>query len=63
MPTIWAEAQTTLLLDESGSMYGNDPPREVAKLVDGKIRERTRVTLRDYIEPGFSRFVVGLHFW
>lgn len=36
----WAEAQTTFLFAGSSSMYWNDLPREVAKVVDGKIAGR-----------------------
>jgi hypothetical protein len=69
---VWAEAQATLLFAGSSSMYWNDLPREVAKLVDGKIHGRIgqRVIpeavgrsgsdIRVYLEPGFNRYEYGV---
>ncbi|MFO1436938.1 MAG: hypothetical protein U1F81_01375 [Verrucomicrobiaceae bacterium] len=68
----WAEAQTTFLFAGSSSMYWNDLPREVAKVVDGKIAGRigqqvipeavgrSGSDIRVYLEPGFSRYEYGV---
>ncbi|WP_395750590.1 hypothetical protein [Prosthecobacter sp.] len=64
--------RTTLLFAGSSSMYWNDLPREVAKLVDGKITGhlggtvipeavgRSGSDIRVYLEPGFSRYEYGV---
>jgi hypothetical protein len=69
---IWSEAQTALLFAGSSSMYWNDLPREVAKLVDGKIAGhigekvipeavgRSGDDIRVYLEPGFNRYEYGV---
>jgi hypothetical protein len=69
---LWAEAQTTLLFAGSSSMYWNDLPREVAKLVDGKLAThpgakvipeavgRSGSDIRVYLEPGFNRYEYGV---
>ncbi len=56
----------------SSSMYWNDMPREVAKVVDGKISGRigqqvipeavgrSGSDIRVYLEPGFSRYEYGV---
>ena len=68
----WAEAQTTFLFAGSSSMYWNDLPREVAKVVDGKIAGRigqqvipeavgrSGSDIRVYLEPGFQRYEYGV---
>ena len=68
----WAKAQTTFLFAGSSSMYWNDLPREVAKVVDGKIAGRigqqvipeavgrSGSDIRVYLEPGFSRYEYGV---
>lgn len=68
----WAEAQTTFLFAGSSSMYWNDLPREVAKVVDGKIAGRigqqvipeavgrSGSDIRVYLEPGFKRYEYGV---
>lgn len=68
----WAEAQTTFLCAGSSSMYWNDLPREVAKVVDGRIAGRigqqvipeavgrSGSDIRVYLEPGFSRYEYGV---
>lgn len=68
----WAKAQTTFLFAGSSSMYWNDLPREVAKLVDGKIVGRigqqvipeavgrSGSDIRVYLEPGFRRYEYGV---
>jgi hypothetical protein len=70
--SLWAEAQTTLLFAGSSSMYWNDLPREVAKIVDGKIAGhigqpvipeavgRSGSDIRVYLEPGFNRYEYGV---
>ena len=70
--SLWAEAQTTLLFAGSSSMYWNDLPREVAKVVDGKIAGhlgqpvipeavgRSGSDIRVYLEPGFNRYEYGV---
>lgn len=70
--SLWAEAQTTLLFAGSSSMYWNDLPREVAKIVDGKIAGHVGQTvipeavgrsgsdIRVYLEPGFNRYEYGV---
>lgn len=69
---LWAETQTTLLFAGSSSMYWNDLPREVAKLVDGKLAThpggkvipeavgRSGSDIRVYLEPGFNRYEYGV---
>lgn len=69
---LWAEAQATLLFAGSSSMYWNDLPREVAKLVDGKLAThpgakvipeavgRSGSDIRVYLEPGFNRYEYGV---
>jgi hypothetical protein len=61
-----------LLFAGSSSMYWNDLPREVAKLVDGKLAShpgakvtpdavgRSGSDIRVYLEPGFSRYEYGV---
>lgn len=61
-----------LLFAGSSSMYWNDLPREVAKLVDGKISGqlgrpvipgaagRSGSDIRVYLEPGFNRYEYGV---
>lgn len=61
-----------LLFAGSSSMYWNDLPREVAKLVDGKIAGhvgravipeavgRSGSDIRVYLEPGFNRYEYGV---
>lgn len=61
-----------LLFAGSSSMYWNDLPREVAKLVDGRIAGRigqqvipeavgrSGSDIRVYLEPGFSRYEYGV---
>lgn len=61
-----------LLFAGSSSMYWNDLPREVAKLVDGKLAThpgtkvipeavgRSGSDIRVYLEPGFSRYEYGV---
>jgi len=68
----WAKAQTTFLFAGSSSMYWNDLPREVAKVVDGKISGRigqqvipeavgrSGSDIRVYLEPGFKRYEYGV---
>lgn len=68
----WAKAQTTFLFAGSSSMYWNDLPREVAKVVDGNIAGRigqqvipeavgrSGSDIRVYLEPGFSRYEYGV---
>ena len=68
----WAKAQTTFLFAGSSSMYWNDLPREVAKVVDGKIAGRigqqvipeavgrSGSDIRVYLEPGFNRYEYGV---
>lgn len=70
--TLFAEEETTLLFAGSSSMYWNDLPREVAKLVDGKLAThpntkvipeavgRSGSDIRIYLEPGFSRYEYGV---
>lgn len=72
LPQSWAEAQTTFLFAGSSSMYWNDLPREVAKVVDGKIAGRigqqvipeavgrSGSDIRVYLEPGFNRYEYGI---
>jgi hypothetical protein len=67
-----AKAQTTFLFAGSSSMYWNDLPREVAKVVDGKITGRigqqvipeavgrSGSDIRVYLEPGFKRYEYGV---
>lgn len=62
----------TLLFVGSSSMYWNDLPREVAKLVDGKISGhtgravipeavgRSGSDIRVYLEPGFNKYEYGV---
>ena len=62
----------TLLFAGSSSTYWNDMPREVAKLVDGKIAQHTGAPvipavvgrsgsdIRVYAEPGFDRYEYGV---
>lgn len=69
---LWAEAQATLLFAGSSSMYWNDLPREVAKLVDGKLAThpgakvipeavgRSGSDIRVYLEPGFNLYEYGV---
>jgi hypothetical protein len=61
-----------LLFAGSSSMYWNDLPREVAKVVDGRIAGRigqqvipeavgrSGSDIRVYLEPGFSRYEYGV---
>jgi hypothetical protein len=61
-----------LLFAGSSSMYWNDLPREVARLVDGKIAGhlgrkvipeavgRSGSDIRVYLEPGFNRYEYGV---
>jgi hypothetical protein len=61
-----------LLFAGSSSMYWNDLPREVAKLVDGKIAGhtghvvipesvgRSGSDIRVYLEPGFNKYEYGV---
>jgi hypothetical protein len=61
-----------LLFAGSSSMYWNDLPREVARLVDGKITThpgrpvvpeaagRSGSDIRVYLEPGFDRYEYGV---
>ena len=61
-----------LLFAGSSSMYWNDMPREVAKVVDGKIAGRigqqvipqavgrSGSDIRVYLEPGFKRYEYGV---
>ena len=61
-----------LLFAGSSSMYWNDLPREVAKLVDGKISGytgravipeavgRSGSDIRVYLEPGFNKYEYGV---
>ena len=61
-----------LLFAGSSSMYWNDLPREVAKIVDGKIAGhlgqpvipeavgRSGSDIRVYLEPGFNRYEYGV---
>lgn len=61
-----------LLFAGSSSMYWNDLPREVARLVDGKIAGhtgravipeavgRSGSDIRVYLEPGFNKFEYGV---
>lgn len=72
LSSTWAAAQTTFLFAGSSSMYWNDLPREVARLVDGKIAGRTGQQvipeavgrsgsdIRVYLEPGFDRYEYGV---
>lgn len=65
-------AQTNLWFAGSSSMYWNDLPREVARLVDGKIAGRagqhvipeavgrSGSDIRVYLEPGFDRYEYGV---
>lgn len=74
--TLCACAQATeplhLLFAGSSSLYWNDLPREVAKIVDGNIAGhlgrpvipeavgRSGSDIRVYLEPGFSRYEYGV---
>jgi hypothetical protein len=61
-----------LLFAGSSSMYWNDLPREVARLVDGKLATHPGATvipeavgrsgsdIRVYLEPGFARYEYGV---
>lgn len=62
------EKPLTLLFAGSSSTYWNDFPREVAKVVDGKMSGHIGATvvpeivgrsgsdIRVYLEPGFNRY-------
>jgi hypothetical protein len=66
------EPPARLLFAGSSSMYWNDLPREVAKIVDGKLADRPGVKvvpeavgrsgsdIRVFLEPGFSRYEYGV---
>lgn len=61
-----------LLFAGSSSMYWNDLPREIAKVVDGKVADnlgrpvvpeavgRSGSDIRVYLEPGFNRYEYGV---
>lgn len=67
-----AETLKLLFAGSSSSMYWNDLPREVAKLVDGKIAGhtgravipeavgRSGSDIRVYLEPGFNKYEYGV---
>jgi hypothetical protein len=66
------EEKITLLFAGSSSMYWNDLPREVAKVIDGKVAGhlgakvrpeavgRSGSDIRVYLEPGFNRYEYGV---
>lgn len=70
--SLHAAEPVKLLFAGSSSMYWNDLPREVAKLVDGKIATypgrpvlpgaagRSGSDIRVYLEPGFNRYEYGV---